>query len=68
VQADLLDLDDALEKLVALSPQQARIVEMRFLAGGGEREAAEALGVSVSTDRRQWRMARAFLKRELAGT
>jgi RNA polymerase sigma factor (TIGR02999 family) len=65
--ADLLDLDEALAKLAELSPQQARIVEMRFLAGGGERDIAEALGVSIPTVRRQWRMAKAFLSRELGG-
>jgi len=66
-QIDLLDLDDALTKLAALSPQQAEIVSMRFLTGLEEQEVAHALGVSARTVRRQWRMARAFLKLELAG-
>jgi len=66
-EIDLIDLDDALTKLAALSPRQARIVEMRFLAGVEEREIARALGLSERTVRRQWRMARAFLKGELSG-
>jgi RNA polymerase sigma factor (TIGR02999 family) len=64
--ADLIDLDDALTKLADLSPRQARIVEMKFLAGGEDREVAEALDVSASTVRRQWQMALAFLNRELS--
>ena len=66
-QVDLIDLDDALGKLAAVSPEQARIVEMRFLAGGSEEDVARALDVSARTVRRQWRMARAFLRAELAG-
>ena len=66
-EIDLIDLDDALEKLAALSPKQAKIVELRFLAGVEEREIAHALGMSERTVRRQWRMARAFLKCELSG-
>ena len=67
IQIDLIDLDDALGKLAELSPQQARIVELRFLAGAEEAEVAAALGVSERTVRRQWRMARAFLASELSG-
>jgi len=63
---DLIDLDDALGKLAAVSPEQARVVEMRFLAGVSEQEAARALGVSDRTVRRQWRMARAFLRAEMS--
>lgn len=66
-EIDLIDLDEALTKLAALSPRQARIVEMRFLAGVEERDIARALGLSERTVRRQWRMARAFLKGELSG-
>ncbi len=66
-QVDLIDLDDALGKLVAVSPEQARIVEMRFLAGGSEEDVARTLGVSARTVRRQWRMARAFLRAEMSG-
>ena len=66
-EIDLLDLDDALTKLAALSPQQAEIVSMRFLTGLSEEEVAHTLGVTARTVRRQWRMARAFLKLELSG-
>jgi RNA polymerase sigma-70 factor, ECF subfamily len=64
---DLIDLDDALAKLSEVSTRQARIVEMRFLAGIGEEEIAHVLGVSTRTVQREWRMARAFLKCELSG-
>lgn len=66
-QVDLIDLDDALAKLAELSPEQARIVELRFLAGVSENEIAVLMGVSERTVRRQWRMARAFLRGELSG-
>lgn len=66
-QIDLIDLDDALAKLAELSPQQARIVSMRFFAGAEEADIALTLGVSERTVRRQWRMARAFLGNELSG-
>jgi RNA polymerase sigma factor (TIGR02999 family) len=66
-QVDLIDLDDALAKLAAVSSEQARAVEMRFLAGVSEEEIALALDVSTRTVRRHWRMARAFLKAEMSG-
>ena len=67
VQIDLIDLDDALSKLAELSPEQARIVELRFLAGLDENEIAHLLDTSERTVRRKWRMARAFLACELGG-
>jgi len=66
-QIDLVALDDALTKLHALSERQCRIVEMRFLAGLNEKETAHVLGVNTRTVQRDWRMAKAFLKAELAG-
>jgi len=66
-EIDLTDLGEALNKLTELSPRQARIVEMRFLAGLSEIEIAHVLDVSSRTVRREWRMARAFLKSELSG-
>ena len=66
-QIDLLDLDEALSALAELSPEQAEIVEMRFLTGLDEEEIAHALGVSTRTVRRRWRMARAFLELHLEG-
>jgi RNA polymerase sigma factor (TIGR02999 family) len=62
---DLLDLNDALEELESLSPRQVRIVELRYFAGLTMTEAAEALGVSESTAKVDWTMARAWLRRAL---
>jgi RNA polymerase sigma factor (TIGR02999 family) len=62
---DLIALDVALEKLAALEPRQARVVELRFFGGLTGKEVAEALGVSAVTIKRDWIVARAFLFREL---
>jgi len=62
---ELLDLDDALERLKALSQRQARIVELRFFGGLTQDEVAELLGVSRRTVAGDWAMARAWLFREL---
>ena len=62
---DLMALDDALERLAALSSQQARIVELRYFGGLSIEETAEVLGVSTMTVKRGWAMARAWLHREL---
>jgi RNA polymerase sigma factor (TIGR02999 family) len=64
---DLVALDRALEELVALDPEQARLVEMRFFGGLSTEEAAEALGVSARTVKRDWRSARAWLLHRLSG-
>jgi RNA polymerase sigma factor (TIGR02999 family) len=61
----LIDLDEALERLKALNERQATVVECRFFGGLTHEEAAEVLGVSVPTVRRDWRLARAWLVREL---
>jgi RNA polymerase sigma-70 factor, ECF subfamily len=58
---DLLALDEALTSLERLDPRAARIVELRFFAGLGEGEAAEVLGISTSTLKRDWRSAKAWL-------
>ena len=63
--ADLLALDEALERLEGMSERQARIVECRFFAGMGVDETAEALEVSAATVKRDWTAARAWLNREL---
>lgn len=63
---DLLDIEDALRRLEALSPRQARIVELRCLVGLSVAETAEVIGVSERTVHAEWRMARAWLTRELA--
>jgi RNA polymerase sigma factor (TIGR02999 family) len=61
----LLALEQALERLQEMSAEAARIVECRFFGGMSVEETAEALGVSASTVKRRWRMARAWLHREL---
>jgi RNA polymerase sigma factor (sigma-70 family) len=62
----VLAIDDALTKLEALSPRQARIVELRCLVGMSVVEVADALDVSERTVHSEWRLARAWLTRELA--
>jgi RNA polymerase sigma factor (TIGR02999 family) len=64
---DVLDVDAALTRLAALDERQARVVELRFFAGMEVEEIAAALDVSASTVRREWRMARAWLRMQLAG-
>jgi RNA polymerase sigma-70 factor, ECF subfamily len=63
---DLVSLDEALTKLGALDARAARVVELRFFTGLNEREAAEALGISISTLKREWEYARAWLFSELS--
>jgi RNA polymerase sigma factor (TIGR02999 family) len=62
---DLLALDDALRELAARDPQQSRIVELRYFGGLTIETTAEVLGVSPATVKRDWALAKAFLKREL---
>jgi RNA polymerase sigma factor (TIGR02999 family) len=62
---DILAVNDALAKLEALSERQARIVELRCLAGMSVAETADALEVSERTVYAEWRLARAWLSREL---
>ena len=62
---DVLALDAALEKLAALDPQQAKIVELRYFGGLTVEEAADALEISPATVKRHWTLARAWLKKEL---
>jgi len=65
---DLVALDDALLTLEKLDPRQARIVELRFFGGLSLEEAAEVVRVSISTVRRDWRMAQAWLRQQLSAT
>lgn len=62
---DTLDLDDALRRLGAIDERQAKIVELRFFAGMKVPEIALVLGVSDRTVELDWRMARAWLRRDL---
>lgn len=65
---DLVALDEALERLEAMDPEQARLVELRFFGGLTIEETAEAMRTSPATVKRHWMVARAWLARELAGT
>lgn len=63
---DVIALDASLEKLGALDPLQARVVELKYFAGLTNEEVAEAMDSSLATVKRAWQSARAFLFRELA--
>jgi RNA polymerase sigma-70 factor, ECF subfamily len=60
-------LDEALTRLEAIDPEQARLVELRYFMGLDIEETATALGVSPATVKRRWALARAWLFRELGG-
>lgn len=62
---DLLAIDEALDRLAAIDEQQARVVELRFFSGLSVEETAAALGVSPKTVKRDWSVARAWLRREI---
>ena len=64
----LLALDEALRRLEAANERRCRVVECRFFAGLSIEETAEALGVSPGTVKRDWRLARLWLNRQLAAT
>ncbi len=63
---DIVALDDALGDLARLDPEQSRIVELRFFGGLTLEETAEVTGVSLSTVRREWEMAKAWLYDQLS--
>jgi RNA polymerase sigma factor (sigma-70 family) len=63
----LLILDQALNRLAEWDRHQARLVEMLYFGGLTEQEAAEVLGVSVRTVKRDWSAARAWLQAQLRG-
>lgn len=62
---DLLDLDAALHELERLDPQQARIVELRYFAGLSIEETAHVLNISPATVKRDWLVAKAWIRRRL---
>jgi len=66
-QLDLTVLDDALKALAALDPRKSRVVELRFFGGLSMEEAAEVLHVSPETVKRDWKLAKAWLLREMCG-
>ncbi len=65
---ELLAMNESLEKLAAIKPDHAKLVELRFFAGLNGEEAAEAVAVSPATADRMWRYAKAFLKVDLASS
>ena len=64
-EEDVVALDEALSRLEAVDPRASRVVELRYFTGLSEREAAEALGVSISTLKRDWTFAKAWLLDQL---
>ena len=64
---DLVALDEALGALAQFDARKAQVVEMRFFGGLVEEEIADALDVSPETVRRDWRLARSWLRRKLKG-
>jgi RNA polymerase sigma-70 factor, ECF subfamily len=63
---DVLELDEALHRLAAIDGRKSRVVELRYFGGLNIEETAETLAVSVETVKRDWRMARAWLRSELS--
>ena len=66
-EVDLIALDEALDKLAAIDPRKTKIVEARFFGGLSVEETAEVLKVSEETVARDWRLAKAWLLREMGG-
>ncbi len=64
--AELIELDDALASLSQLDPRRARVVELRVFGGLTIEEAAEALGLSTQSVRRDWKLAKAWMLREMS--
>ncbi len=65
-EINLVALDDALNELSRLDPQQSRIVELRFFGGLSIEETSEVLGVSPATVKRDWTTARLWLQRQMS--
>jgi RNA polymerase sigma factor (TIGR02999 family) len=65
-EVDLLALNEALEELAQMDPQQSRIVELKFFGGLSIEEIAEVMKIGHATVERDWKMARAWLRRQLA--
>jgi RNA polymerase sigma factor (TIGR02999 family) len=62
----LLALDDALERLATIDPRKSQVVELRFFGGLSVEEAAQVLNIAPNTVLRDWRMAKAWLRREIS--
>lgn len=65
--ANAADVHEALARLEELDPRQAQIAELRFFGGLSVEETAEVLGISPATVKREWKVARIWLRREMAG-
>jgi len=63
---DVIAIDEVLDRLAPIDPRQSRLIELRFFAGLNLEEAAEVMGVSPTTLKREWRLAKAWLGRELS--
>jgi len=63
---DVIALDEALSRLAELDARKARLVELRYFTGLGIEDAAAVVGISPATVKREWSMARAWLRRELS--
>lgn len=67
MDVSVLALDRALDQLAAIDPAGARVVELRFFGGLTVEETAEIMGISSGTVKREWSMARAWLRRAISG-
>ena len=67
MDVSVVALDRALDELAAIDPAQARVVELRFFGGLTVEETAAVMGISTGTVKREWSMARAWLRRAVAG-
>lgn len=65
---DVLELNQVLEQLTELDPQQGRVVELRYFGGLTIEETAEVLGISPATVKREWSIARLWLLHKIEGT
>jgi DNA-directed RNA polymerase specialized sigma24 family protein len=66
-RVDVLAIDSALTRLEQIDPAQGRIVELRYFGGLTLEETAGVAGISLASVKREWAVARAWLRRELAG-
>jgi len=64
-KTDLLAVDDALTALAAVDPRKSQVVELRIFGGLSNKEAAEVLKVSEDTAKRDWKLAKTWLRREM---
>ena len=65
---DLIELDEALNRLAKLDERQARVIELRYFGGLSIDETAEVMAISPATVKREWNMAKTWLRSELIGT